>query len=198
MPDPKLYLCVLAALATAGCAHHPPAEPTTGVTALAEEMPAGERPRKRPNLTPPEEDARYQLPRAKSRKLTIFLDSQSFEYLEDGRIFASGEVTTGAAEHATPAGSFRVLSKDIDKRSGSYTNYYDQPTPMPYSLQFYGPYFVHEGYMPGHPSSHGCVRLHYEDARLLFDRMRVGDPVIVKKSGSARSAGPMAHMFPVF
>jgi lipoprotein-anchoring transpeptidase ErfK/SrfK len=69
---------------------------------------------------------------------------------------------------------------------------------MPYSLQFYGPYFIHEGYMPGHPDSHGCVRLHYEDARLLFDRMRIGDPVLVKKAGSARSAKPLAHLFPVF
>jgi lipoprotein-anchoring transpeptidase ErfK/SrfK len=146
----------------------------------------------------PDKDPRYHFPQAESRKLTIFLGSQTFEYVEDGRIFASGDITSGAAQHPTPTGSFRILSKDEDKRSGSYTNYYDQPTPMPYSLQFYGPYFVHEGYMPGQPESHGCVRLHYEDARLLFNRMRIGDPIVVTKNGTARTSKALAHLFPVF
>jgi lipoprotein-anchoring transpeptidase ErfK/SrfK len=72
-----------------------------------------------------------------------------------------------------------VLSKDADKRSGSYTNYFEQPTPMPYALQFYGPYYVHEGWIAGRPESHGCVRLHYEDAKFVFERIRVGDKVAV-------------------
>jgi lipoprotein-anchoring transpeptidase ErfK/SrfK len=153
---------------------------------------------RRASLIPPEKDPRYQVPRASSRELTIFLDSQTFEYVEDGRVFASGEVSTGSAQHPTPTGSFRVLSKDKNKSSGSYTNYYDQPTPMPYSLQFYGPYFIHEGWMPGHPDSHGCIRLHYEDARLLFERVSVGDPVLVKKTGVARGTNPLSHLFPLF
>jgi len=197
MPKFTVFFCILAALAAAGCAHPPPKEGFPAA-ALAAEPDQAPKPRRRPNLTPPEKDPRYQLPRAQSRALTIFLDTQTFEYVEDGQVFASGEVTTGEAKYPTPAGNFRVLSKDIDKRSGSYTNYYDQPTPMPYSLQFYGPYFVHEGYMAGQPSSHGCVRLDYENARLLFDRMRVGDPIVVKKSGSARSADPLSYVFPVF
>ena len=47
-------------------------------------------------------------------------------------------------------GKFQVLSKDKDKRSSKYTNYYDDNTPMPYSLQFHGPYFIHEGWLPGY------------------------------------------------
>lgn len=197
MLNRTLPATILAALAVAGCAHQPQ---ETSATFPASEPTAEpqQKPRPRPNLVLPENDPRYHMPKVKSRALTIFLDSQTFEYIENGQVFASGEVTTGAAEHPTPAGSFRVLSKDIDKRSGSYTNYYEQPTPMPYSLQFYGPYYVHEGYMPGQPESHGCVRLHYENARLLFDRMRVGDPVMVKKTGVARSTNPLSRLFPVF
>jgi hypothetical protein len=59
---------------------------------------------------------------------------------------------------------------------------------MPYSLQFRGPYFVHEGWVPGYADSHGCVRLRYEDARLLFDRIQLGDRIAVKRSGAARVA----------
>lgn len=117
--------------------------------------------------------------RGTGRKLTIRLDSQRFEYTEGGQLVRAGEVSSGSAEHPTPRGAFRVLSKEEDKRSRSYTNFFDQPTPMPYAIQFDGPYFVHEGWLPGHADSHGCVRLHYEDARFIFERIRVGDPVAV-------------------
>lgn len=177
-----------------GCAHYaelPEAPIAPG--ALAGPQDRGSAPGR-----PPEKDPRYGLPPADKRSLNIFLGSQTFEYLEDERVLLSGPVSTGTAEHPTPRGAFRVLSKDIDKRSGSYTNYFDQPTPMPYALQFYGPYYVHEGWLPGRPDSHGCVRLHYEDARLLFNRIQVGDPVVVRNDGAARAASTGAGLFRVF
>lgn len=134
----------------------------------------------------PEDDPRYDFPPAQNRSLTIFLDSQTFEYVEDDQVLLSGKVSTGTPQHPTPSGNFRVQSKIKNKTSGKYTNYFNMPTPMPYSLQFHGPYFIHEGWVPDHPDSHGCVRLHYEDARLLFHRIRTGDPVSVKKEGVAR------------
>jgi len=146
----------------------------------------------------PDNDPRYALPPAQSRSLTIYLDSQTFEYQEDDKVVASGPVSSGSAEHPTPAGNFRVLSKIKDKRSGKYTNYFDQNTPMPYSLQFYGPYFVHEGWLPGYADSHGCVRLQYEDARLLYNRIKVGDPVRVVAQGRARAQTPWGEQYPVF
>lgn len=193
MPKFKAIVSILVALAITGCAH----QPEVVETSVAPDPPPAAK-KRRSSFTPPEEDPRYEVPGARSRALTIFLGSQNFEYVEDGQVFASGEVTSGSAQHPTPSGSFRVQSKNKHKRSGSYTNYYNQPTPMPYSLQFFGPYFIHEGYMPGHADSHGCVRLHYEDARLLFTRMKVGDPVHVKKSGTASSANRRAGLFPVF
>jgi hypothetical protein len=119
------------------------------------------------------------LPPSKKRQLDIRLASQTFNYFEDDQLVWSGPVSSGSEEHPTPKGRFSVLSKNINKRSGSYTNYFDQPTPMPYSLQFSGPYFIHEGWLPGHAASHGCVRLRYEDARFVYSRMRVGDRVMV-------------------
>jgi lipoprotein-anchoring transpeptidase ErfK/SrfK len=50
---------------------------------------------------------------------------------------------------------------------------------MPYSIQFSGHYFLHEGWLPGYPDSHGCVRVGEQDARFLFERMQIGDPVSV-------------------
>lgn len=193
-----------------GCAHRP-AEPA----AEAQRIPAGEQiavpqqadPDADPVLrqatakaarTRPDRDPRYALPEARSRSLTIYLGSQTFEYMEDDRVVASGPISSGSAQHPTPTGSFRVLSKDRNKRSGKYTNYFDQNTPMPYSLQFHGPYFIHEGWLPGFADSHGCVRLTYEDARLLFSRIKVGDPVRVAVTGQARAQVPWGDQYPVF
>ena len=118
-------------------------------------------------------------PKPGPRKLTIRLKSQRFEYSEGGAVVHAGAVTSGSPEHPTPRGAYSVLAKDLNKESGSYTNYFDMATPMPYALQFNGPYYVHEGWVAGRPESHGCVRLHYEDARFVYERMRVGDRIAV-------------------
>mgnify|MGYP001043930328 CR=1 FL=1 len=128
------------------------------------------------NPLPPDPES---LPSAEKRHLDILLGSQTFNYYEDDQLLWSGRISSGAAEHPTPRGSFSVTAKNKNKRSGSYTNYFDMATPMPYALQFSGPYWVHEGYVPNEPASHGCVRLRYEDAKFVYSRMRVGDPLNV-------------------
>jgi lipoprotein-anchoring transpeptidase ErfK/SrfK len=119
------------------------------------------------------------LPAADSRRLDIKIGDRRFENFEDDRMVWSGKLSAGAPEHPTPSGEFRITAKDIDKRSGSYTNYFDWPTPMPYALQFKGPYWIHEGYVPNEHASHGCVRLRHDDAKFVYSRMRVGDKVTV-------------------
>ena len=191
MSNSHLFVASLLAssLAGVGCAHQEEFQEVMVSEGVAEAGP-----------TRPRADPRYAVPPARQRAITIFLDSQTFEYREDGRVFASGPISSGSPAHPTPAGSFRVLSKDEDKRSGKYTNYFDQNTPMPYSLQFHGPYFIHEGWLPGRADSHGCVRLKYEDAKLLFSRVKVGDPVLIKREGRASSANSFGHAspFPLF
>ncbi len=128
-------------------------------------------------IPPPPDPAA--LPSADKRQLDIRLASQRFHYFEDDQLIWTGPISAGTQEHPTPKGDYQVQSKNINKRSGSYTNSFDQPTPMPYSLQFRGPYFVHEGYVTGRPESHGCVRLRHEDAKFVYARMRVGDRIVV-------------------
>jgi len=129
-------------------------------------------------VVPPPPDPES-LPAAEKRQLDLVLGSQTFNYFEDDQLVWSGKISTGAAEHPTPRGNFRVQAKNRHKRSGSYTNYFDRPTPMPYALQFLGPYWVHEGYVPNEPASHGCVRLRYEDAKFVYARIKVGDAINV-------------------
>lgn len=164
----------LALMLLSGCASTPP---DAGPTA----------PDPDPSLAEPQP-----LPPARSRSLRIDLGSQTFHYVEDGRLVRTGPVSAGSAEHPTPTGRFKVLSKEKDKVSRSYTNAFDMPTPMPYALQFHGPYYVHEGWLPGYADSHGCVRLHYEDARFVYERIRRGDPVLITGRGGARRTATTA------
>lgn len=192
MPNPiQILLLILLSTVIVSCASRP--DTPLPDTANQETEPPARTPK-----DPADTDLRYALPKAKSRALTIYLGSQTFEYVEDDRVIASGEVSSGSAQHPTPQGDFRVQSKQKNKRSGSYTNYFNQNTPMPYALQFHGPYYVHEGWLPGHADSHGCVRLSYENAHFVFSRMQVGDPVRVKPQGVARSPNPWPDIFPVF
>lgn len=116
---------------------------------------------------------------AKRRSLTISLGDQAFEYKEDEAVVRAGPISSGKPGNPTPTGRFRVLSKDEHKVSSRYTNQLGMQAWMPYSIQFYGHYFLHEGWLPGYPDSHGCVRVGEKDARFLFERLRIGDPVLV-------------------
>lgn len=115
----------------------------------------------------------------KGRSLTISLGSQSFEYKEGEAVVRSGPISSGKPGNPTPTGRFKVLGKDEDKISSRYTNQLGMQAWMPYSIQFHGHYFLHEGWLPGYPDSHGCVRVGEKDARFLFERLRIGDPVRV-------------------
>jgi len=137
-----------------------------------EKRPVGHTPRQ-------EYEVLKNLPEAESRALKFYLASQRFEYIEDGEKVVSGPIASGKASSPTPTGKFSVLSKDKDKESSKYTNEVGTQAWMPYSMQFHGNYFVHEGWLPGHPASHGCIRLGHYHARLLFERMKIGDPVTV-------------------
>lgn len=163
-----------------GSSSHQPAtasattEIASGLLSVAED---GQQMHPKAKLPDPPDSA--SLPPATHRRIEILLGNQRFQYFEDDQLLWSGPISSGTRQHPTPRGRFRVQSKNINKRSGSYTNSFNQPTPMPYSLQFHGPYFIHEGYLPGEPASRGCVRLRYEDAKFIFERMRVGDWVSI-------------------
>ena len=96
-----------------------------------------------------------------------------------GDLIRTGPISSGKPGKHTPTGKFAVLGKDKDKKSSLYKNEIGTQAWMPYSLRFHGNYFIHEGWLRGYAASHGCIRLGYYDARLLFERMKIGDSVTV-------------------
>lgn len=102
--------------------------------------------------------------------------------------------STGKAGHGTPTGVFTILNKDKDHHSKTYGN-----APMPYSerLTMDG-VALHAGGLPGYPSSHGCVHLPSEFARLLFGITQPGTTVVIAGTSTApRSVVHPAALTPV-
>ena len=40
---------------------------------------------------------------------------------------------------------------------------------------------MHEGFLPGYPASHGCIRLPENMAPLIYQKVKVGTPVTVER-----------------
>lgn len=93
--------------------------------------------------------------------------------------------STGKPGHETPTGVFQILQKDIDHRSSTYDN-----APMPYMERLtWSGVALHTGFNPGHPASHGCIRLPDGFAKELFKITHVGGTVIVSDSKKLPTMG---------
>jgi len=106
-------------------------------------------------------------------RLLLRLTEQLIYAYDDDRLVAVSTVSTGRAGHETRAGNFRILAKYRRYFSKKYDN-----APMPFMQQItsYG-VALHAGQLPGHPASHGCIRLPYDFAAKLFDATKIGTPV---------------------
>lgn len=84
-------------------------------------------------------------------------------------------VSSGSKGRETPAGIFSVIQK-VEEH---YSNLYDDAF-MPHMQRItWSGIALHGGVLPGHPASHGCVRLPFEFAERLFDATTMGIRVIV-------------------
>jgi len=81
---------------------------------------------------------------------------------------------------STPTGTFRMSER---VRSGKISNIYH--VGMPFWMRLgTTPYGTHAGFLPGYPASHGCIRLPYPVAEVIFDHTQIGTPVTVQHSWS--------------
>jgi lipoprotein-anchoring transpeptidase ErfK/SrfK len=95
----------------------------------------------------------------------------------DGRLERVWPVSTARDGYSTPSGVYRPTGFDRFHRSARYHN-----SPMPYTIFFRGGYAIHGSYdidNLGRPASHGCIRLHPEDARELYELARDNDTTII-------------------
>ena len=145
------------------------------------------------------------LPEKHSGRPSIVVDLGEQEaYLYRGKNrTASSRISSGREGHRTPIGHFQVIRKDVDHRSSLYGDYVDASgrvvkanvdsrrsskpphshfvgASMPFFLEFSPGYGLHQGYLPGVPASHGCIRMPYWKARQFYNVAHIGTPVVVR------------------
>lgn len=117
--------------------------------------------------------------------IVISKASQRMFVFKDGEPWASSPVSTGKRGHATPAGVFPILQKQVFHRSNIYSN-----APMPYMQRLtWSGIAIHAGHLPGYPASHGCIRLPYGFARSLYSLTRASATTVVVTNAAIRSDG---------
>ena len=80
------------------------------------------------------------------------------------------KVSTGRGGYGTPVGRYKAEWIAAKWRSRKYNN-----APMPWSVFFHGGYAIHgttDLKRLGRPASHGCVRLHPDNAKLIYSLVR--------------------------
>jgi hypothetical protein len=100
---------------------------------------------------------------------------------DNGTPVAVSAVSTGMPGHPTPMGVFSVIQKQKWHHSNLYSN-----APMPYMQRItWSGVALHAGVVPGHPASHGCIRLPERFAVRLWGMTKVGARVIIARGDSA-------------
>jgi hypothetical protein len=140
-------------------------------------------------------------------RIVINLTEQRLRYFKGDKLVGVSPISSGREGNATLNGKFRILDKDIDHRSSLYGCYADEsgnmvvedvdsrrdPRPsgtkfvgarMRYFMRIVGGIGMHEGYLPGYPASHGCIRLPTKMAAIFFEHTPQGTPVEVIGAGS--------------
>jgi lipoprotein-anchoring transpeptidase ErfK/SrfK len=96
----------------------------------------------------------------------IDLGSQTMTVSQNGLVKYRWKVSTARKGYVTPTGSWRAKWLSRYHRSSKYEN-----APMPFAVFFTGDYAVHGTYdlrRLGRRASHGCIRLHPNNAAAFF------------------------------
>ena len=164
-----------------------------------------------PQEKPPAKNKRWEWT-GTDRQVThiwIDVDSQKARFYEGTKQVGWTYIASGIQSYPTPVGQFAVMGKEKTKESNLYGKIYNAEGQVvvadakrgrhkvPPGGRFSGakmPYFLrltHDGIglhagpipRPGHPASHGCVRLPPPLASKLFAEVPIGTPVTITGSG---------------
>jgi L,D-transpeptidase catalytic domain len=127
--------------------------------------------------TKPELAEKDQAPKAPNGPLEIIISiaDQRVSVYDNGALIGHSSVSTGIPHHPTPLGIFSVISKQRWHQSNLYS-----AAPMPYMQRItWSGIALHAGILPGHPASHGCIRLKNDFAIRLWHLTKPGARVII-------------------
>lgn len=135
-------------------------------------------------------------------KVVIRLGEQRAYFYKGGTLVGVSTISSGREGIGTVTGNFKIIQKDKDHVSSLFGDYVDangnviqkeidtrkDPKPpgarydgakMPYFMRIVGGTGMHEGFLPGYPASHGCIRMPGFMAEAFFRNVSIGTPVTI-------------------
>ena len=97
----------------------------------------------------------------------VKISDQKLQLYERGKFLIEWEISSARAGKVTPKGTWTAKWLSKNHKSSIYDG-----AAMPYSVFFNGDYAIHGTHQIdqlGEPASAGCVRLHPQNAKILFD-----------------------------
>ncbi|HEY4143046.1 MAG TPA: L,D-transpeptidase [Pseudolabrys sp.] len=123
--------------------------------------------------------------------IVVSIAKQRVTLFADGKQVAEAPVSTGTTGHETPMGIFAIIAKSRFHESNIYSG-----APMPYMERItWSGIALHEGPLPGHAASHGCIRLPGSFASSLFKVTKLGARVVVTRDPVAPVAFASPRLF---
>lgn len=107
--------------------------------------------------------------------ISISIAQQKMRIYDANGFFAETPVSTGMPGHPTPMGVFSVIQKHRFHHSNIYSG-----APMPYMQRItWSGVAIHAGVLPGHPASHGCIRMPMAFAIKMWNWTKMGARVVI-------------------
>jgi hypothetical protein len=157
---------------------------------MPDEMPPPVR-RRAPHSTKYDKDAKKFGKPAGPIAIVVSIAKQRVTLFADGKEIAAAPVSTGVAGHETPLGVFAIIAKARYHESNIYSS-----APMPYMERItWSGIALHEGPLPGHAASHGCIRMPGSFASSLFGFTKLGARVVVTRDPVAPVAFSSPRLF---
>ena len=135
--------------------------------------------------------------------IVIDISDQKAYFYKGSSLAGVSALSTGDEKHATTLGKFKITQKDQWHKSNLYGDFVDgagnvvvanvdvtkdkppagtrfEGSKMHHFMRFVGGIGMHEGFLPGYPASHGCVRMPAHMAAIFYNNVTTGTPVTVR------------------
>ncbi len=179
----SLGLCFVSGMSTPAGAYHYRHHRVYGLGDLGSEQPGWHHSHRRRGSGDAAEASKPEPPKQPSGPLilAISIGSQRVTVYDNGTPVAVSPVSTGMPGHPTPMGVFSVIQKQRWHHSNIYSG-----APMPYMQRItWSGVALHAGVVPGHPASHGCIRLPERFAVRLWGMTKIGARVIITRGDAS-------------
>lgn len=135
--------------------------------------------------------------------IIIDISDQKAYFYKGSSLAGVSALSTGNENHPTTLGRFKITEKDQWHKSNLYGDFVDgagnvvvaniditkdkaptgtrfEGSKMHHFMRFTGGIGMHEGFLPGYPASHGCVRMPAHMAAIFYNNVNKGTPVTVR------------------